>query len=143
MLHRAQQSSASCSTGNHPLVLKQNQPQVLAQLSAWCSEDELVPHPWHHYSTWPGFLPRALLPCQAKPSEQVHTLWLGLPPSPLLLPTALQEAPTEGILAQSPGASFLACAGNGANYCVTSCSLKGIPNEADRIALSTVEESKT
>lgn len=103
VLCKAQQNSASCATGNHPLVLKHNQPQVLAQLSPSCSEDELLPHLLQDYPAWPGFLPRVLLPCQAKPSERAHTLWLELSPPPLLRST---RSPHRGDISSIPWCLF-------------------------------------
>lgn len=52
--------------------------------------------------------PRGFLPPAVPSLRSVFgcRLRLRLAPSPLLLSTALQEDPTEGILVQSPGASF-------------------------------------
>lgn len=129
MLCGAQQNPASCATGSHPLVLRHHQPQVLAQLSVSCSEDELLPHPLTRLPCL-AWLPTQSSPSPAGPSlcsTFSCTLWLGLSPSPLLLPTALQESPYRGDISSIPWCLFSgACAGNGANYRVTSCSLKGI-----------------
>lgn len=105
---RAQQKSAGCATGNCPPALKHNQPQVPAQLSAAYSEDELLPHTLTRLPLL-AWLPARPSPSPAVPSLRSvssRTLGLRLPPPTLLLSTALPEAPTEGILAQSPGASF-------------------------------------
>lgn len=107
-LCRAQQKPARCATGNCPPALKHNQPQVPAQLSAAYSEDELLPHTLTRLPllAWLSARPS---PSPAVPSLRSvfsRTLGLRLSPPTLLLSTALPEAPTEGILAQSPGASF-------------------------------------
>lgn len=91
------------------LVLRHNQPQAFTKLSAPYSEGELLHQSLDMIThlAWPPSL-------GGFPSPSVPNLWstfgcrywLSLAPSPLLPSTALQEACTEGILVQSPGASF-------------------------------------
>lgn len=128
---RAVQGTAELCSGTI-LVLRHHQPQVLAQLSALCSEDELSPL-------------SDTIPCQAKPSEhlQLHTL-AGAFSFSSAPAQSFARSPYRGDISSIPWCLFCSArAGNGANYCVTSCSLKGIRNEADRIGLSTVQERET
>lgn len=123
------------------LVLKHNQPQALAKLSASHSEGEQVHHtPRQDYPAWPG-LPARGFPssCRAKPSEHVQLQVLVEACSFSSAPVhCFARSPYRGDISSIPWCLFSsACAGNGANYCVTSCSLKGIHNEADRIGLNT------
>lgn len=108
-LYRAQQKAARYAAGNCPLVLKCSQPQALAKLSISCSYGEVLGQPPDRSPclAWPPSLGASFFhPTPRLQGTLGCRFLLRLTPSPLLLSTALQEAPTEGILAQSPGASF-------------------------------------
>lgn len=123
------------------LVLRHNQPQAFTKLSAPYSEGEILHQSLDMIThlAWPPRLGGVSFPLCAKPLEHI---WLQILVESCSFPSApihcFARSLYRGNISSIPWCLFSsACAGNDANYCVPSCSLKGIRNEAARIGLNT------
>lgn len=143
LLYRKEQKSARCAAGNYLLCSNIVSHRLLLNYLFYTVKGYFsITHPPPPSMITPLGLasqPRGFYsPHRTKPSERVRLQSLVEACSFFSAPVHwFARSPYRGAISSIPWCLFSSTrAGNDANYCITSCSLKGICNEADRIGLN-------